>query len=741
MRKLIKSLRPFGWSIFLIFFLLLGEAIADLTLPDYMSRIINVGIQQNGIENVAPVAIRSGKMSRLFIFMSETDQASVNSNYTILDKELLSPAEYKKYVDSYPALSNSTIFKLITTDKGEIEKLNAIFGKPMLIVSYIESGAAARFLGPGQTLPPGIDPFAVLEKLPAEQIDALRRNAETQIEALPSGVITQSAISYLSGEYRAIGIDLGSKQNAYMVRVGGIMLLLTLLSAAASVAVGFLAARVAAGFGRTSRRDIFTRVENYSNKEFDKFSTASLITRSTNDIQQIQLLLVILLRIAFYAPIMGVGGIIKALSQDVSMSWIIAAAVMALLLLLGVIFVIAIPRFRAIQKQVDRLNLITREMLTGLMVVRAFNTERFEQNRFERANVDLTGTSLFINRIMVFMMPAMMLLMNAVVLLIVWVGAHRIDSGSMQVGNMMAFMQYSIMIIFAFFMVSFVFVMMPRATVSAQRIAEVLETRPSINDPETPVKFSGPVKGLVEFLDVGFKYPDAEDYVLKNISFSAQPGKTTAIIGGTGSGKSTLINLVPRFYDVTEGKILVDKIDIRDVTQHDLREKIGYVPQRASLFSGTIASNIAYGKEEYDEAELKEAAEIAQLTDFVTGAEKGFDTPISQEGKNVSGGQKQRLAIARAVFKKPEIYIFDDSFSAIDFKTDAALRTALKRETGNAAVLIVAQRINTVLDADQIVVLDKGRMVGRGKHKELMKSCQVYQELALSQLTREELLS
>ncbi|MDO8578194.1 MAG: ABC transporter ATP-binding protein [Dehalococcoidales bacterium] len=741
MLKLIKSLKPFAGSIALIFVLLLGSAIADLALPDYMSRIINVGIQQNGITNAAPEAIRSSEMDKILIFVSAGDKAAVMKNYQLLDKASLSAGDYDKYAASYPGLANGTLYRLTTDDKTEIAKLNAIFAKPMLITAYIESGEAGKILLPGQTLPPGVDPFAVLAELPASQIEAIRQNADTHLAGLPPSVITQSDISYVSGEYRAIGINVDRMQINYMITAGALMLLLTLFSASCSVAVGFLAALVAAGFGRTTRRNIFTRVENYSNTEFDKFSTASLITRSTNDIQQIQLLLVILLRIVFYAPIMGVGGIIKALGQDVSMSWIIAAAVMALLALIGVVFVIAMPKFRAIQKQVDRLNLVTREMLTGLMVVRAFNTQKFEEGRFEKANVDLTKTTLFINRVMVFMMPAMMLIMNGVVLLIVWVGAHQVDKGAMQVGNMMAFMQYSIMIIFAFLMVSFVFMMLPRATVSAQRIAEVLETEPNINNPEKPMKFTPDVKGLVEFRNVGFKYPDAEDYVLKDISFMAKPGQTTAIIGGTGSGKSTLINLVPRFYDVTEGKILVDKLDIRDVTQRDLRDKIGYVPQKASLFSGTIESNIAYGKETYDEAEVKQAVETAQLTEFILSSEQGLATPISQGGKNVSGGQKQRLAIARALIKKPEIYIFDDSFSAIDFKTDASLRKALKKETGNAAVLIVAQRINTVLDADQIIVLENGRMVGKGTHKELMQNCQVYQELALSQLSREELMS
>ena len=740
MLKLIKYLKPFTWAIICIFILLLGQAMSDLTLPDMMSRIINVGIQQNGIENAAPDAIRSAEMNKILLFMSSDDKAIVTSDYLLLDKNALSADDYNQYLKAYPDLANEPIYKLNTNNKDEISKLNSTFAKPILIVSYIESGAAAGILG-SQGLPPGADLFGVLAKLPPAQLDAILQQIDSQLASLPPSVVNQSDVSYLSIEYKAIGINVNQMQINYMVRIGGFMLLLTLASVAASVTVGFLAARVAAGFGRDTRRKIFSKVESYSNSEFDKFSTASLITRSTNDIQQIQMLLVMLLRIMFYAPIMGVGGIIKAIGQDVSMSWIIAAAVMTLLTLIGVIFAVAIPKFRVIQKYVDKLNLVTREMLTGLMVVRAFNNQEFEEKKFEKANVDLTQTTLFINRIMVFMMPAMMLIMNGVMLLIVWFGAHQVDAGAMQVGNMMAFMQYSIQIIMAFLMVSIVFVMMPRATVSAQRIAEVLETESSINDPKKPVKFSKDVRGLVEFQSVGFKYPGANDYVLQGISFATGPGQTTAIVGGTGSGKSTLINLIPRFYDVTEGKILVDHIDIREVTQHDLRDKIGYIPQKASLFSGTIESNIVYGNENSKDGEMKKAVEIAQLMDYIVTTEKGFQTPIAQGGANISGGQKQRLAIARALAKRPEIYIFDDSFSAIDYKTDAALRKALKKETGDAAVLIVAQRINTVMNADQIIVLENGQIVGKGTHKELMDSCQVYQELALSQLSREELLS
>ncbi|MBN1643430.1 MAG: ABC transporter ATP-binding protein [Dehalococcoidales bacterium] len=740
MLKLIKQLKPFVWAIILIFGLLLGQAMSDLALPDLMSRIINVGIQQKGISNTAPSAIRSSEMDKIFLFTSDADKDTIRSAYLLLDRETLSADDYNSYLKSYPALAGEPIYKLDTSDKDEIELLNSIFTNPILIVSYLESGATTNVFGGEMSLPPGVDPFMMLSNLPTAQLEVIRQTADSQISALPESIRTQADIVYLSAEYEALGMNVDGMQIGYMLRVGGLMLLLTLASVTCSISVGFLSARVAAGFGRNTRRNIFTKVTNYSNTEFDKFSTASLITRSTNDIQQIQLVLVMALRIVFYAPIMGVGGIIKAVGQDVSMSWIIAAAVMVLLSLVITVFAIAIPKFRSIQKLVDRLNLVTREMLTGLMVVRAFNTQKFETGKFDKANVDLTGTTLFINRVMVFMMPAMMLLMNGVMLLIIWIGSHQVDQGSMQVGNMMAFMQYSIQIIMSFLMVSIVFVTMPRAAISAQRISEVLETEPSIKDPSKPRKFDESNKGVVEFRNVGFKYPDADDYVLEGISFAALPGQTTAIVGGTGSGKSTLINLLPRFYDVTEGKITVDNVDIREVTQHDLHERIGYIPQRAVLFAGTVRSNIAYGKDGLSDEEMEKAAEIAQSTDFISTSEEGFETFVSQGGANLSGGQKQRLNIARAIAKRPEVYIFDDSFSAIDFKTDAALRRALKTEVGDATVLIVAQRISTIMHADQIIVLENGRIAGKGTHKELMEDCKVYQELALSQLSKEELL-
>jgi ATP-binding cassette subfamily B protein len=740
MLKLFKHLKPFIWQIVIIFLLLFAQAMTDLSLPGYMSNIINIGIQQSGIQNAVPQAIRATEMDKLTLFMSESDKAEVTGDYLLLDKATLSQSDYEKYVTDYPALAGEAIYKRNTDDKAEIDKLNVIFGGPALVVATIEKNGLASFSSTNMTLPAGVDPFALLAQMPAAQLESMRKMVAEQLAAMPESTISQSAASYLAGEYAAIGIDVGGIQTNYILRIGGLMLLLALLGSACSVVVGFLSARVAASFARDTRRKIFSKVESFSNSEFDKFSTASLITRSTNDIQQIQFFLVMMLRMVFYAPIIGIGGIIRALGTDVSMTWIIAAAVAAVLALITVQFSLTIPKFKLMQKLVDRLNLATREILTGLMVIRAFNTQAHEEKKFDKANTDLTDNQLFVNRIMVFMMPAMMLIMNGVQLMVIWFGAKQIDLGLMQVGSMMAFMQYTMQIIMAFMQVSMIFIMMPRAAVSAQRISDVLETDMTINDPARPRQFNGNIKGQVEFQNVSFKYPEADDYVLQDITFTARPGQTTAFIGGTGSGKSTLINLIPRFYDVTEGKILVDDVDVREVTQHDLRDKIGYVPQKTVLFSGTIESNIKYADENAPEETVVKAAEIAQSLDFIKESEGGFKTEVAQGGTNLSGGQKQRLSIARALAKKPEIFIFDDSFSAVDFKTDAALRRAMKKETASATVLIVGQRISTIMNAEQIIVLDNGRVVGAGTHQELMESCEVYQELALSQLSKEELI-
>ena len=739
MRKLIKHLKPFIWSIVAIFALLFGQAMADLSLPGYMADIVNVGIQQNGIENSVPEAISVNEFNKITMFMTDSQKAKVTGDYILLSKQSLSAADYAKYVKTYPKLETIDIYKLNTTDKTETSQLNVIFAKAIPIVFSLEQNGASLLAQYGIQLPTGVDLFQYLQQLPAAQTAPILTAAETQINATPSVLLTAASTAYISAEYKNdLGMNIHSIQVKYLVRIGGLMLLLTLASAAASITVGFLSARVAAGLGRNLRKQLFVRVESFSNTEFDKFSTASLITRSTNDITQIQMLMVMLFRIVFYAPILGIGGVLKVINADTSMLWIIAAAVGAILTMMLTLFIVALPKFKVMQKLIDKLNLVMREILTGLMVIRAFNTQKHEEERFDKANQDLTKTNLFINRaVLVFMMPAVMFLMNAIMILIVWVGAHQVNAGTMQVGDMMAFMQYAVQIIMPFLFLSIIFVMLPRASVSAVRISEVLETEPVIVDPEKPQKFNNSLKGTVEFKDVAFRYPSAEDDVLKRITFTAKPGQTTAFIGSTGSGKTTLINLIPRFYDVTGGKVLVDGVDVKDVTQHDLREKIGYVSQKAVLFSGTIGSNIKYANENAPAAEVAKYAETAQATDIISESAQGYDTPVSQGGTNLSGGQKQRLAIARALAKKPEIYIFDDSLSALDFKTDMALRKALKKETSDATVLIVTQRVSTIMGADQIVVLDNGEIAGIGTHKELMQNCDIYKEIALSQLSKE----
>jgi ATP-binding cassette subfamily B protein len=562
---------------------------------------------------------------------------------------------------------------------------------------------------------------------------------QSKLSALPDPMITQGAVLYLQKEYGVLGVDMNRLQTNYILTAGAFMLLIALASMASTVIVAYLGAKVAAGLARSLRAKVFRKVTDFSNPEFDRFSTASLITRSTNDIQQIQMLMVMLLRIVFYAPILGIGGAFKVLAGDSSMGWTIAVAVMAILTLVTVLFGIAIPKFKMVQKLVDRLNLVTREILTGTLVIRAFNTQKHEEKKFDFANMDLTKTNLYVTRVMAIMMPAMMLIMNATTLLIVWVGAHQIDQGVMQVGDMMAFIQYAMQIIMAFLMISMVSVMLPRATVSAQRIGEVLDTDISVRDASDAEPIRTGKKGYIAFKHVSFRYPGAEEDVLSDISFTAAPGQTVALIGSTGSGKTTLVNLIERFYDVTGGEILIDGVDVRKISQHELREKIGYVPQRAVLFSGSIESNLRYGAADATGEEMEKAARIAQAMEFIEEMPEGFETNIAQGGANVSGGQKQRLSIARALVKKPEIYLFDDSFSALDYKTDAALRKALKETTAESTVLIVGQRISTIKNADQIIVLEEGKIAGIGTHNELMRSNEVYQQIALSQLSKEEL--
>jgi ATP-binding cassette subfamily B protein len=745
MLRLAKYLKPYLLLILISVALLFVLANADLALPDYMSNIVNYGIQQGGVVNAIPMAIRQSEMNRLVTFMSADNKNAVLADYTLVEKNSVDYAAYEK---QYPILATEPIYVLKNVDRNEIAKLNPIMGKALLVVSGLEQALAdpAKAKAMGQsfgfdlsTIPAGVDVFAMLQKLPPATLTKITATIDQKFATLGTSMIVQMSVGAVKSEYAALGMDTGTMQTNYIVHTGILMMLVTLLSVVCSISVGFLSARTAAGLARDLRRNVFQRVESFSSTEFDKFSTASLITRSTNDVTQIQMVILMSMRMVIYAPIIGVGGIIRALAKSTSMWWIIALAVIVLLGLVLTVFSIALPKFKVIQSLIDRLNLVTRENLSGMMVIRSFSMQEFEEKRFDKANVDLTSVSLFINRVMVVMMPVMMLIMNGVSVLIIWVGAHQVAQSHMQVGDMIAFMQYAMQIVTAFLMLSMMFIIIPRAAVSADRIADVLETDPQIKDPETPRQFPTSFKGNIEFRNVNFRYPGAEENVLHDISFTAKPGQTTAFIGTTGSGKSTIVNLVPRFYEVSGGAILLDGIDIREVTQHDLREKIGFVPQKGNLFSGTIESNLLYADENATDEELKLAADISQSSEFINAKPEGMQTEIAQGGMNVSGGQKQRLSIARALVKKAPIYIFDDSFSALDFKTDAELRKALKEHTGSSTLLIVTQRIATVINAEQIIVLDEGKVVGKGAHEELMKSCEVYRGIALSQLSKEEL--
>ena len=745
MLRLAKYLKPYALLIVMSIILLFAQANADLALPDYMADIINVGIQQGGVQNAVPQAIRQSEMNKLVLFMNAADKTSVLNDYTLVDQ---TSTDYAQYLKEYPQLANEPILVLKTIDQAEIDKLNPILGKAFLAVTGINQIAAdpSKLSALGASmgfdiskLPAGTDLFAVLAKLPAATLTQITSTMNAKFATMGDSLIIQTAAGPIKAEYAALGMNTGAFQSNYIIRIGALMLLLTLASISCAIAVGFLAARIAAGMARDVRRSLFSKVESFSKAEFDKFSTASLITRSTNDVTQVQMVIIMIVRMVFYAPIIGVGAVIRAVAKSPSMSWVIALAVVVLLGMILTIFSIALPKFRIIQSLIDRLNLVTRENLSGMMVIRAFNTQKFEENRFDKANVDLTNNTLFVNRVMVVMMPVMMLIMNGLSLLVIWVGAHQVAQSTMQVGDMMAFMQYAMQVVMAFLMLSIMFIILPRASVSAGRIANVLDVKLQITDPAEPKYFPADSQGKVVFDHVSFRYPGAEEDVLHDINFTALPGQTTAIIGSTGSGKSTVVNLIPRFYDVTEGAILLDGIDIRQVKQSDLHDKIGYIPQKGMLFSGTIDSNLRYADENASESALKQAADIAQATEFISTMPDGMATEISQGGSNVSGGQKQRLAIARALVKRPPIYIFDDSFSALDFKTDAALRKALKESTGKSTVLIVAQRISTIITAEQIIVVDDGRVVGKGSHKELMETCETYREIALSQLSKEEL--
>ena len=770
MKKLFRFLRPYSGSVLMILIVLMVQAYCDLSLPTYTSDIVNVGIQQSGITEKVPDEIAKEDLEHLLLFVPSAQQKTVQEAFEESQKSY-------DYDGKVLALKESV-------KEEQEEELASVLAVPMMMVSGIDSGSdtavqmeeemrqkmkeqmqaaaqeqmqaaaqgqmravpqaqmQAEVQSQTETKLPDVDSMTLNEMIgmmDPKQRDPMIDQMEEQMAKLPETMTEQAATVYVKAAYEKIGLDTGKMSSSYIMQTGAKMLGLAALGMLASILVGLMASKVAAGIGQGLRRDVFQKVVGFSNAEFDKFSTASLITRSTNDIQQIQLLMVMLLRMVLYAPIMAAGGVWKVFNTNVDMCWIIGLGILMILLVVIALFVLVMPKFEIVQNQIDRLNLVSREILTGLPVIRAFGTQEYEEERFDGANKDLTKTNLFVNRAMTFMMPMMMLIMNAVTVLIVWVGGHSINDGAMQVGDMMAFIQYTMQIIMSFLMICMISVMLPRAAVSAERVDEVLKSQTLIHDPKEAKTFSEEGKGEVCFDHVSFRYPGAEEYVLEDISFTAKPGETTAFIGSTGSGKSTLVNLIPRFYDVTEGKIMIDGEDIREVTQHDLREKIGYVPQKGVLFSGNVASNILYGNPDGTQEEMEEAAKIAQATEFIEHKKKRYQSPISQGGANVSGGQKQRLSIARAIAKHPEIYIFDDSFSALDYKTDVTLRKALKEKTADSTVLIVAQRISTILQAEQIIVLDNGKVVGKGTHKELLKNCEAYYQIASSQLSEKEL--
>ena len=735
MKNLFKYAASYWKAMIAIILILFVQAYCDLSLPAYTSNIVNVGIQQGGIEDEIPEQIAREEMDKLLLFVSEEDGQKVMDAYEE-DTE-----SYEK--DAY------VLKESVSGDEEQMKELQDILKLPMMMTAGFESGSdmtkevesQLKSSLPDGTVSEDTTIFDIMKMLPGEQRTVMVEKMGEQMDDLPDTILDQAAVSYCKSVYQDLGMDMEKIQTGYLAKTGGMMIALAFLGMAASVLVGFLASRVGASAGRDLRGRVFHKVVGFSNHEFNQFSTASLITRSTNDIQQIQMLIVMLLRMVLYAPILAIGGVFQVMKTNVSMSWIIGLAVIIIACMVLLLFVVAMPKFKMLQKLVDKLNLVTREILTGLSVIRAFSTEKHEEKRFDDANVELTKTNLFVNRAMTFMMPVMMLVMNGVSVLIVWTGAHGISDGQMQVGDMMAFIQYTMQIIMGFLMLCMISIMLPRAAVAADRVEEVLKSETIICDPEQPEVLPEQGEGVLSFDHVSFKYPGADEDVLQDITFTARPGQTTAIIGSTGSGKSTLVNLIPRFYDVTEGKITLDGIDIRDIKQHDLREKLGYVPQKGVLFSGNIASNIMFGNQDGTEAEMKEAAEIAQATEFIETKPEGYESPIAQGGSNVSGGQKQRLSIARAIAKHPQVFIFDDSFSALDYKTDVTLRHALAEKTRESTVLIVAQRISTILHAEQILVLDDGKIVGKGTHAELLKNCEVYREIAESQLSRAELES
>jgi ATP-binding cassette subfamily B protein len=732
MIKLVKYLKGSIGYIVLIVALLFLQAYCDLELPSYTSKIVNEGIQQKGIEDGVADQMRAETMENLKLFLDEEGQTLLDASYTlqddvyVLNKEI--KGETRETLSS--ALSQAEMLVAALAQEDGISSLMQLSGD-----SSENTDANEALL----SLPDGMTPLAALKLLPEVMRSPILTQISESMAEMPEMMTEQLAIQFVQQEYEALGEDMDQYQIHYLLKTGVQMLLVAFVTMLAAICVTFLSARMAAGVSHDLRNDVYRKVISFNSEEFNHFSTASLITRSTNDIQQVQMLLAMGFRMVLYAPILGIGGVLKVIQTDVSMSWIIALAVGLIIVLIAVLFKVAMPKFTILQTLIDKLNLVTREELTGVMVTRAFSAEKHEEARFEEANQTLTKTNLFVNRCMTFMMPLMMLIMNGVSVLIVYNGSLGVDAGTMQVGDMMAFIQYAMQIIMSFLMISMMSVMIPRANVAANRVAEVLGTEVILHDPKQPKTPAQEEKGTVEFDHVSFAYPDADEKMLEDITFKAEKGQTVAFIGSTGSGKSTLIKLIPRFYDVTEGCVRVDGVDVREMTKQDLCDRLGYVPQKGVLFSGTIDSNIRYGKMDATQQEVQRAAEIAQAADFIEEKEGRYDSPIAQGGTNVSGGQKQRLSIARAIARNPEILIFDDSFSALDYKTDVALRKALKEATRDTTTLIVAQRISTILHADQIIVLDEGKMVGRGTHAELMENCEVYRQIAVSQLSEEEL--
>ncbi len=731
MLKLKKYLKPYLALLLGAVMLLFGQAMLELTLPNYMSDIVNVGLQQGGITDSAPQAIDAQTMELMLQLMSEQDREATEQSY----EELTSGEQLLKLQKTYPKLKAGDY--ALKESEEAVQEANQAFSRASYALVRVTEQIAAAGAETQSVSEQDLSQMSQLLNQP--QMQETVEKAMQEAQATPSSMTEQTGAVLVKSFYLSLGADTDSIQTNYILTVGVKMLGLTVLLTGCAVGAGFCLAKLGAGVGRDLRRDVFAKVSYFNNSEMDRFSTASLITRSTNDITQIQNFLSMGFRMLCFAPIMGIGGLIMGLSTCVSLAWVLALALIIMLGLILILFSVALPRFKKMQSLVDRLNLVSREELSGIMVVRAFANQNFIQQRFDKANRDLTGNTLFVNRAMATMMPIMTFVMNGISLLIVWFGGKQIAQSNLQVGDMMAFIQYAMHVIMSFLFISMMFIMVPRASVSADRISEILTTENKVADKEQPKHFAQKVNGEVEFRDVSFHYDGADADVLEHISFTAKPGQTTAFIGSTGSGKSTLINLIPRFYDVSDGKITIDGIDVRDLPQKELRDKIGYVPQKGLLFSGTIASNLRYGDEQATQQTLEQSAQVAQASEFINELEQGFDTEISQGGTNVSGGQRQRLSIARALVKKAPIYIFDDTFSALDFKTDAKLRKALREYTQNATVFIVAQRVSTIMQADQIVVLDEGKIVGIGKHEDLLKNCKIYREIAESQLSKEEL--